>query len=465
MKARKCAWFLVLCLVLPFSLMAGGKTESATGSGVSTGYIEGTFPAIKAGKPYKGVTLVIPTVQGWGSFKPAVDMTPEFEEMTGIKIQYQFVPFDGMVEKVLLEMSQHTKVYDIIQTYGEVFALYFNYTIPLDEMIKKDWGSIGKFEDWFFPCNKGLKTTAGEYKWVPFHANTQIGYYRKALFENPEEQKNFKAKYGYDLAPPTTIKQLEDIATFFTRPKDGLYGFTANWGVGQGWGGFNHYYMASGFDLVDENNKSTMKTDPGRSSAIKIATWMQDAVYKNKFTNPDSVNFLTGQVSDYFFSGASALAFGWLSDYWTYIQENPTDAGPIGAFAFPTFSGKNEGGYASWWVAGISADSKNPEAAWEYIKWTLNEKVQKAMAGGQLPPIKDLAYKVAVDPGGLQSKALYDAFVNARVPYKVPELSEVRAVSTDAFQSMISNMMSPEEYVDIYANEVERIMKKYGYVK
>ena len=35
---------------------------------------------------------------------------------------------------------------------------------------------------------------------------------------------NFKAKYGYDLAVPTTFKQLIDIAEFFNRPAENRYG-------------------------------------------------------------------------------------------------------------------------------------------------------------------------------------------------------------------------------------------------
>ena len=29
-------------------------------------------------------------------------------------------------------------------------------------------------------------------------------FYRKDLFADPKNQADFKAKYGYDLAPPTT---------------------------------------------------------------------------------------------------------------------------------------------------------------------------------------------------------------------------------------------------------------------
>ncbi len=43
-----------------------------------------------------------------------------------------------------------------------------------------------------------------------------VTYYRKDLLEDPENQAAFKAKYGYDLAPPADYTQFGDIACFLT---------------------------------------------------------------------------------------------------------------------------------------------------------------------------------------------------------------------------------------------------------
>ena len=51
-----------------------------------------------------------------------------------------------------------------------------------------------------------------------------------------------------------------------------------------------------------------LKPPAGRAAAVGILKWMQDAIHRDKFVNPDSANFQTGQVSDYFLSGSSALA-------------------------------------------------------------------------------------------------------------------------------------------------------------
>lgn len=59
---------------------------------------------------------------------------------------------------------------------------------------------------------------------IPFHDGPECLIYRKDLFSDPAEQAAFRAKYGYDLAPPTTWEAFADVAAFFYRPDEGLYG-------------------------------------------------------------------------------------------------------------------------------------------------------------------------------------------------------------------------------------------------
>lgn len=438
------------------------------GTALAQGNIPNTFPPLRAGKPFNGVTINVPTQRGWASFAPAVERTKEFEEMTGIKVNYDMIPGSEIPTKQLLAVSQKTGAYDIITQHASSFGSFFRFLTPMDDRIKAVWGDVDKFEAWLFPAQKGVRNKDGKHYFIPFHANAQIGYYRRQLLENPSEQAAFKAKYGYDLAPPSTIKQVQDIAAFFTRPDKNLYGLTANWGEGQGFGAFLDYYNATGHDQLDAAYNPTMKSGSGREAAVGILKWMQDALYRGKFVNPDSAKFQTGQVSDYFLSGSSALAYGWLSDYWQFMQkpENIKQVGPVGAFRFPSFTGSKAGGASSWWMMGIPQDAKNPEAAWEFIKWVLNEKQQLAMAVAQLPPIRELAVRTAVNPGGVNPRALYDAFADARIVIQVPEMSQQpRTKGIELYTQLIANKLTPEQMVDEYVAEIERAMKRAGYVK
>jgi hypothetical protein len=63
---------------------------------------------------------------------------------------------------------------------------------------------------------------AGKCVVVDFDGDYQTWTYRTDLFEDPTEQKNFKAKYGWDLQWPETFEQLEVSAARIGAPVDYL---------------------------------------------------------------------------------------------------------------------------------------------------------------------------------------------------------------------------------------------------
>ncbi|MBL8581444.1 MAG: extracellular solute-binding protein, partial [Rhizobiaceae bacterium] len=109
-------------------------------------FIEGTFPPIKAGKPYAGTTLTIPTQKGWASFAPAVELTKNFEDMTGIKVQYDMIPGGDILSKQLLAVSQGSGTYDVVTQHAATFGSFFRFLNPIDDRINEIWGGVDKFE-------------------------------------------------------------------------------------------------------------------------------------------------------------------------------------------------------------------------------------------------------------------------------------------------------------------------------
>jgi multiple sugar transport system substrate-binding protein len=94
---------------------------------------------------------------------------------------------------------------------------------------------------------------AGHYYAVSLDGDYQVWVYRQDLFEDAKNQRDFKAKYGYDLAFPQTWRQHADVAAFFTRGdmfgsidlKNPYWGYS-NWMMRYVSGAFpNQYY----FDL------------------------------------------------------------------------------------------------------------------------------------------------------------------------------------------------------------------------
>jgi hypothetical protein len=77
-----------------------------------------------------------------------------------------------------------------------------------------------------------------------------------------------------------------------------------------------------------------------------------------------------------------------------------------------------------------------------------------------------LAYETAVKPGGINPPVLYDAFKAARILIQVPEMSQQpRTKGIEMYTALISNKLSPEQFVDEYAAEAERTLERAGYYK
>jgi len=59
---------------------------------------------------------------------------------------------------------------------------------------------------------------------LPYHDGPECFIYRRDLFEDQSEQRAFQERFGYHLTPPRTWDQFRDLARFFTRPEQELYG-------------------------------------------------------------------------------------------------------------------------------------------------------------------------------------------------------------------------------------------------
>ncbi|MCU1491606.1 MAG: extracellular solute-binding protein family 1 [Acidimicrobiaceae bacterium] len=140
-----------------------------------------------------------------------------FKKQTGHSVNLIELPYQGLYNRIYSELSNGNVTFDVIAGDAIWIPTFANGLLPLNSFftpaIKAD----------LFPATVQEAQYKGTFYGVPQWTNVEILYYRKDLFENSTEQKNFKSKYGYDLAPPTTWKQFSDAAQFFTRSPS-LYG-------------------------------------------------------------------------------------------------------------------------------------------------------------------------------------------------------------------------------------------------
>ena len=149
-------------------------------------------------------------------------------------------------------------------------------------------------------------TVDGKIYGFPDDGDVMLLYYRKDIFEDPKMMEEFKAKHGYDLAPPKDWKQFSEIGQFITdklAPKTYGAGFFRSAPYPQYM--FQERFRMEGGKFFDaETMKSTVNSDVG----VKVLTAM---VADNKFMPPgvEQWNFVDNLAN--FLQGATAMTISW----------------------------------------------------------------------------------------------------------------------------------------------------------
>ncbi|MCY3717924.1 MAG: extracellular solute-binding protein [Anaerolineaceae bacterium] len=169
----------------------------------------------------EGVTLRV-LVEG-GGISLQLAAAQLFEEQTGHTVEFVEVPYPSVFEDLAAEMATGGSAYDVATIDVVWIPAFADFAESLDALITDEVAAD------IFPALLADGLWNGSYVGMPTWANAEVIYYRKDLWENPDEQAAFMAEYGYELAPPTTWQEFTDMAVFFTRDTDGdgeidLYG-------------------------------------------------------------------------------------------------------------------------------------------------------------------------------------------------------------------------------------------------
>jgi multiple sugar transport system substrate-binding protein len=416
---------------------------------------------VEAQKKFEGVTLDIPTMAGWRCAEPIWKREALLTEKTGIALNVHGFPHVELMSKTLSEFMASTGAFDTATAGAINQTLFESFVIPLNEYIERDFGSVEKFKELFYPWAIDYNTYDGEVKFIPYHLNAEYCVYRKDLFEDPAEKEAFKAQYGYELKPPETAEQLIDVAKFFTRPEEDLWGFVImGKGPPGGWAIITSLYGA-GFQTVDlETNEAPFKSGEARQKAIEVVSLWDDLIREHKVTPPGTAGIAHRDAYEMFIGGHAAMSFGWWGDFWDRLitPEIISDIGESGSFIFPTLDPKN-GLPISTWGVGISQDSDNPEAAWEFIKFMISREIQLAMSAesGQGSPVKEFNEEAISE--GWVAPALMNEAARGSMPIRSPRGFDVLDIYWTYSSSLFSGEKTPEEFIDLVIEKTEEVMK------
>jgi multiple sugar transport system substrate-binding protein len=258
------------------------------------------------GKPYEGLELNILTFTGPQIAEPLQRRGPDFEALTGARVNVTLVPFSDLYQQILTDLATETNSYD-----GWVFAPQWmvdyivpGYVLDLTDLVAADediqWDDVAPFFRDFSATYEGRIYT------IPLDGDFHMGYFRTDLLDEA----------GFDT--PQTWDEYLEIAEFFhgqdlNGDGDPDYGscITKKRGAQAYW----IIYSIAGSMLQSQGtsqgvffNTETMEPLVD-NEAFRKALEIYDAT--TAFGPPDELNLDVGDTRSLFTSGRCALSIDW----------------------------------------------------------------------------------------------------------------------------------------------------------
>jgi multiple sugar transport system substrate-binding protein len=326
--------------------------------------------AVEAAKQFAGTTITVTAEAGLQALLDKTYTGPEWERLTGVKVNVVELPFEEIYPKTILERQAGTGAYDaILISPAWVADMVANgAAMPLDDLVKKH-GADAEFDD-INPAFRDWMSYGGKIYGLVVDGDVLVTYYRKDVFEDAANREAFKAKHGYDLGPPKDYKQFGEIACFLTeRHQPEMYGAAV---INTG---YMHFFFSERFRNYGGRffEPSTMKAAVNSEAGVRALTEM---VEQNKCMPAGVETWGFAETLSGLNAGEIAMTITWPP---VARWAQGLTAGEEALSWVPATTVKDKIGYAvnpgghpelaSGFINGVSPDSKNKEAAYLYIQW------------------------------------------------------------------------------------------------
>lgn len=416
----------------------------------------------EAAAPYKGAT--IRTIgEALPPLEAMKELAPEFEKRTGIKVEIEMYEHSEAVSKVMLDLNSKRGRYDfIIQPHRELGKFVTNgHVVPVDAFMADPQLRDPDFkpEDQLYQrLWKEISWYDGKDYGFPFTALTMYMWYRSDLLSDDHEKEGFKAKYGYDLAPAQNWQQYRDIAEWFTRPDQRLFG-TALQGKRHEalWYEWLNFLYSFGGDMLETKSGSECGPVVVNSPQAIAAT----EYYKSlkAFSPPDTLNYFWDDVMALMQQGEVAQLIMWNdSTYAVAVDETAsTVVGKMGFDLVPQGDGGKVAQVEGWTYL-IPTESKNKEAAYLFVQWMMDydQQLRQHLHGGA--SARPDVYASADVQKLPYSKASMESNEVAKPKPTVPLSGEMTDILVRELSSYLADEKSAKEALDTSAQEISTLL-------
>jgi len=334
--------------------------------------------AVEAAKAYAGTELTVFYEAGLQPLDPINLTGPLWEELTGIKINIVESPVDQMFTKIVQETRADTGAYDVLNVIPNQMPdlVLAGALEPLDDYIER-YGYADEIQGIGEVYRENQMTVGGTAYGLPDDGDVLVLYYRKDIFEDPDLMAEFEDEFGYELAPPETWEQFNEISGFLTdKLAPDVYGAGMHFAPGNFQYMFQERYRVEGGQFFDPE---TMRATVNGPAGLKVFNDIR-ADIENMPPGVEQWGFI--EMLNAFMAGQIAMTESWPPvGRWTAGYGSDTEAlnwlpetqvgGEVG-YALPP-GGTPE--LAIGFALSVSSTSRNKEAAYLFAQWMNSEEI------------------------------------------------------------------------------------------
>ena len=382
-----------------------------------------------------------------GAFGNAMQLATEAYTQENPNVQFEILKLSGseLMEQSVIELRGGTGAFDVlliddpflprIQEAGwlvDLDAMYREKNLTIDSDLVENMVNVGRY-----PYPDGTLYA------LPHVGNVALFAYRHDIVQ----------KYGYDKLE--LWDDVLDVATMVSENEPDMVpvlfrGVQGNPIVT----GFLPIFWAFGADILVDG-KPAFNT-PEAENAVEFFLELAE------FAPRGVTAYQSTQVRDALMSGAGAMAIevwpGWIGDL-----ENPELSEVVGKVTIAAHPGQvnPSSSMIGAWMVGIPKDSRNQDAAFDFIQFLTSAEVQEMMADETgIPPTRHSVHQIPE----LEEKypwypAQLDGQISGSVRPRTDYWSQIESVFGDYLQRALVGEVSASEALTQIQRRVEEIIK------
>ncbi len=465
---RKLTLAIAVLVMLAILAACGGAapTQAPAPQATSAPQVQPTSAPAPSGGNVKELKIL------WAQWDPAdylQQIGKEYETKTGIKVTVVQEPWGSFGDRFYTAMAAKGTEWDMVvgdsQWLGK--GATAGWYVDLTDFMNKN-NLTQSVTDATLKYYGEYPAGSKKYYAFPTEGDADGWAYRKDLLDDPKEHDAFKAKNGYDYSvPPKSFKELMDIAKWFTRKDQGIYGvaiYTQKDYDAITMGVENMMFPYGGV-WQDANNKVVgVVNSQANIDALQSYKDLYDCCQVPGLSNAFYV-----ETNDAFLGGKAAMAM----NYFAFLpalsnpKTNTKFADKTGFFPNP--AGPSGGRGAALGGQGLSViayvSPERQQASLDFLKWFGQDDTQTEWAklGGYTCNKKTLQ-----SDAFLKTQPYNPAFAETMTFVKdfwnIPEYADLLQVTqTDFHKFVVEGTGTAKETMDDIATKHDKILKAAGY--